>query len=405
MARNMGKYRLSRRFLRPPCKGKTFCLTVHKVCSNLVTLHAERTPCGAVGHAASCREPTQLRCISKHFGICVNIYDIARLAEVSPATVSRVLNNNTKVSPATRKRVLDVLNQHSYVPSVYAKNLAGASSKTVAVLVDDIRHINFSIIAYEVELQAAAMGYNVFLCNTSREPENQRKHLNMLAGKKVDCLVLLGAAFCNDQVYKELNANFSATPKVLYNIPYEGPESFHVYGQLEQGIVSCVDYLYSLGHRKLAFVRNDDTWITEQAVLAFQEKAEALGLPLTPHSVFQTGSGYECGMAAVNYFAEHALDYTAVLGCDDLTAMGIIKQLNMMGKTVPGDVSVIGRFNSIFAKICTPPLTTSDNRISTIAQTISEVMHCALIKRSIPKSSEVAPVLLVRESTGPPRAD
>lgn len=332
----------------------------------------------------------------------MNIYDIARLAEVSPATVSRVVNNNANVSPVTRKRVMDVLSQYNYVPSVHAKNLAGASSKTVAVLMEDIRHINFSIIAYEVEAQAAAMGYNVFLCNTSRDPEKQRMHLNMLAGKKVDCLVLLGAAFCNEQVYKGLDDHFSATPKVLYNIPYDGPECFHVYGQLEQGVISCVEYLYSLGHRKLAFVRNDDTWITGQAVLAFLEKAEALGLPLTPHSVFQTGSGYECGMAAVNYFAENTLDYTAVLGCDDLTAMGIIKQLNVMGKTVPGDVSVIGRFNSIFAKICTPPLTTSDNRISTIAQTISNVMHCALIKRTIPRSSEVTPVLLVRESTAPP---
>lgn len=332
----------------------------------------------------------------------MNIYDIARLAGVSPATVSRVINNNPSVRPAKRERVLEILTKHNYVPSVHAQNLAGMSTKTVAVLTEDIRHINFSIIAYEVEQQATALGYNVFLCNTSRDPLKQRTHLGALVSKKVDCLVLLGAAFCNDQVYRELDDKFAETPKVLYNSLYEGPQSYHVFGRIDLGIVDSMKYLRSLGHRRIVYLQDEDNWITDLASRVFVEKAEELGVILTERSVFKTSSGYEYGMAAVQYFAEHGVDYSAVIGCDDLTAVGVVRQLNLMGRRVPEDVSVIGRFNSIFAKICTPTLTTSDNRISKIAQTISEVMHCALIRRSIPSRADVEPVLLIRESTCPP---
>lgn len=331
----------------------------------------------------------------------MNIYDIARLAGVSSATVSRVINNVSGVSPRKRQLVMDVLEKHDYIPNVFARNLAGASTKTVAILTVDIRHINYSILAYEVEQQASSMGYDVFLCNTSRDPSRQQFYLRKLARKKADCLVLIGTPLSNPVVHQSLKEYFPDTPIVLLNSRFEGENAYHVYGRVDDGLAKGIDYLYSLGHRKIVYINDDDHWISDLKLETYLNKMKKMGLPVGGHSVYSTRSGYDAGVAAVNYFEENEVEYTAVTGCDDITATGIVKRLKALGKSVPGDVSVVGYFNSIYAKICEPALTSVDNNIALIAEAICDNLNCALTRRTAPKKTYIDPILVVRDSAAP----
>lgn len=333
----------------------------------------------------------------------MNIYDIAKLAGVSPATVSRVVNNHAGVGADKRRRVMDVLEKHDYVPNMFARNLAGASTKTVAVLTVDIRHINYSIVAYEVERQASSMGYDVLLCNTTRDPARQQFYFRMLASKKVDCLVLIGSSLSNPVAHQAMKDHFPETPVILMNSQFEGGNAYHVLGCVEDGMGKGVDYLYSLGHRKIVCIKDDDHWVSDLKLKAFLDRARKLGLPVGEHSVYSTRSGYDSGINAVNYFEENGVEYTAITGCDDITATGIVKRLKTLGRSVPGDVSIVGYFNSIYAKICEPALTSIDNNISLIAEAICTNLNCALTKKTAPKKTYVDPILVVRDSAAPPK--
>ncbi len=333
----------------------------------------------------------------------MNIYDIAKLAGVSSATVSRVINNVPGVSEDKRRRVMETLSRHNYVPNMFARNLAGASTKTVAILTVDIRHINYSIIAYEVEQQASSMGYNVLLCNTTRDPSRQQFYLRVLVSKKADCLVLIGSSLCNPVVDKEIRDNFHDIPVIMMNSQFDGPNAYHVQGRVGDGVAKAVDYLHSLGHRKIAFFKDDDHWIAQRKLDAYLAKAKEYGIPVGKHSVYCSRSGYDSGMDAVNYFEENGVDYTAITGGDDITATGMVKRLKALGKSVPRDVSVVGYFNSIYAKICEPALTSVDNNINLIAQAICNTLNCALTKRTAPKKTYVEPSLIVRDSAAPPK--
>ena len=331
----------------------------------------------------------------------MNIYDIAKIAGVSPATVSRVINENPKVGDDKRRRVLDALRQCNYTPNELARNLAGQASKTVAILCVDIRHINYSTIAYEIERKASGMGYNVFLCNTTLNPDLQRRSLHMMAAKRVDCLILIGSSLSNDLVHGELDATFAATPVILLNNQYEGEQAYGIFGRIADGVVQSLNYLHSLGHRKIAFIKDGDTWVSRLKEETFRNRMKKLNLPVGKHTVFPTYSGFDSGVDAVNYFEGQGAEYTAIMGCDDITALGIVRELKSKGRSVPDDVSVIGYFNTLYSRVSEPSLTTVDNNTARMTQAITSILHNALTKTSAPGKTYIEPQLIVRESTGP----
>ena len=115
----------------------------------------------------------------------MNIYDIAKEANVSTATVSRVLNNSGKVSEKTRERVLSVVNKYSYSPNVFARGLMSASLKTIGVLTVDIRDMYYATVAYTIEQEFEKLGYSVILCNTGVNAEQKERYIAMLTEKPV----------------------------------------------------------------------------------------------------------------------------------------------------------------------------------------------------------------------------
>ena len=125
----------------------------------------------------------------------MNIYDIAKEAGVSIATVSRVLNNKGTVSAATRARVEAILKQNNYTPSAIARGMVSKSMRTVAVLTVDIRVPHYARTAYTIEREFSRRGYEVILCNTGGDRAETLRYLQVVNQKQVDGIVLVGSVF------------------------------------------------------------------------------------------------------------------------------------------------------------------------------------------------------------------
>jgi LacI family transcriptional regulator len=334
----------------------------------------------------------------------MTIYDIAKLANVSKTTVSRVINGSPNVSDKVKKRVLNILNEYNYVPSSSARNLAGRTTKSIAIMAVNILHTNYSTITYNIERKASLLGYNVYLCNTTENPQEQEHYLRMFTDKNLDCLIMIGEAYNNKNVAKLLPIFYSRVPIITFNCTFDGKNIYNVYGKMDVGIEKAMNYLYDLGHRKIVFIRNHITSLTELKVNMYLKKMQEFGLAVTDYMIYSTSYGYDSGIDAVNYFNENNTEYTAVIGCDDLTAIGIIKGLKAIGKSVPRDVSVVGYLNSIHARTSDPELTTIDNNINEIANSICKMFTGALAKQSVPSKIHITPSLVIRESTASPVA-
>src|SRR5690554_4121183 len=166
----------------------------------------------------------------------MNIYDIAKLANVSKTTVSRVINGNPHVSGEIKRKVLEILNEYNYVPSSTARNLAGRSTKSIAVMAINILHTNYSTITYNVERKASSLGYNVYLCNTTKNPYEQERYLRMFTDKNLDCLILIGESYNNNSVKELLPILYSKVPIITFNCVFEGKNIYNVYGKMDVGI-------------------------------------------------------------------------------------------------------------------------------------------------------------------------
>ena len=145
----------------------------------------------------------------------MNIYDIAKEAGVSIATVSRVLNNKGTVSAATRARVEAILKQNNYTPSAIARGMVSKSMRTVAVLTVDIRVPHYARTAYTIEREFSRRGYEVILCNTGGDRAETLRYLQAVNQKQVDGIVLVGSVFDTICQGAEMEKLLTGVPVVL----------------------------------------------------------------------------------------------------------------------------------------------------------------------------------------------
>ena len=189
----------------------------------------------------------------------MNIYDIAKQAGVSIATVSRVLNGKGTVSPATRERVEAVLREHHYTPSAIARGMVSKSLRTVAVLTVDIRVPHYARTAYTMEQEFSRLGYEVILCNTGGKREAALRYLRAVTEKQVDGMVLVGSVFNEIGRDPEVEPLLGLQPVVLANGQLELDNACSVLVDDGVGIGLAVRHLLEHGREKLVYFKELDT--------------------------------------------------------------------------------------------------------------------------------------------------
>ena len=181
----------------------------------------------------------------------MNLEQVARRARVSTATVSRVLNNASVVKTTTRARVMKAIEELKYHPNLHARNLAGGKSRTVGVIVSNLENPFFFDIYKTMEADAHARGYEVLMANTDYRSEQLAASIRLMIGRRVAGLAVIVSEMA-PAIIDELTDG--RIPVVFYDVGMPRQNITNIRVNYRRGIDRVIDYLHSLGHRRLGFV-------------------------------------------------------------------------------------------------------------------------------------------------------
>lgn len=350
----------------------------------------------------------------------LTIYDVARAAGVSTATVSRVVNGNYPVSGSTRAKVEAAMERLGYVTNAHARALAGSGRKLIGIMIEELGDPYFASIARGAQLEAASHGRLSLVCNTQGSPELDDSFLDLLLEHRAEVVVVVGGAW-TDARYQETNrlraSRLASTGcrLVLCGRPaLEGPTTtLGIQFDNEPGAFAVTDHLLGLGHRRILYLGGPpELFTTRNRIAGFRRAHRTRDLEPDPAMIitgpFTQRWGYQ-QMRSILEQQSGAPDFTAVFGGNDLVATGACQAIKEHGLTIPGDLSVVGYDDIPVARVLAPPLTTV--RVPTEALG-REAVRAGLAHRvelpGDPYTDPDEPVslgtsLIIRGSTAPPR--
>lgn len=325
----------------------------------------------------------------------IGIADVALLAGVSHATVSRVMNGNFTVDATIAERVRAAAAELNYQPNPVGRSLALGKTDTIGIVVPDLSNPTFQAILRGLSMSAAQDGYRVLIADSS-EVSSEEAILAGEARRRCDGLVLC-APRMSDAELEELAP--SLHPMVLINRSTESTQAPSLMVDYGQGIQELAEHLVSLGHTRLAFLAGPARSASNGMRLNGLEKFSAAH-PDIELQILEGGSSFEAGHEAADKVI--ASGATAVLAFNDLVAMGLLSGLHEKGVRVPEDISVTGFDDIPFARYTTPPLTTAAVPITELGQQAWHSMRALIQQAETPPTpSTFQPQLEVRGSTGP----
>ncbi len=292
----------------------------------------------------------------------VTIADVARAAGVSQQTVSRALNNKAEISPETRARVLQVVEQLGYRPSLLARGLATHKTTTLGLVVPDIANPFFSEVARGAEDVAHRAGYHLFLCNTIEDPDRETDVLRSLEAQHVGGVVLCSSRLSDGQLLA-VAAALPALVLVNRRLPESGLTSICV--DDERGACDAVQHLIQRGRRCIALLAGPPASRSGHSRRrGYAAALEAAGWPLDDGLIQPCAPDLEGGRKAATALLLARPEIDALFCYNDLVAVGALQACAACGRQVPEDVAVIGCDDILLASLVTPSLTSlrSDQR-------------------------------------------
>ena len=284
----------------------------------------------------------------------VTIYDVAREANVSMATVSRVVNGNLNVKPATRKKVLEVIERLEYRPNAVARGLASKKTTTVGVIIPDISNNVYAELARGIEDIATMYRYNIILANSDQNEDKELTLLDTMLSKQVDGIVMM-----SDKVTSSIqdSMDHAPVPIVLAGSVDELKEVPAVNIDYFKAAYEAVKVLIDNGHKRIAFVSGPMSYtITQYKLAAYKKALEDSGLVVDESIIVPEEGTYDSGMAAYEETSQMEEAPTAYFASSDELAIGIIHGVQDAGKRVPDDIEVISFENSKLARMVRPQL-------------------------------------------------
>lgn len=329
----------------------------------------------------------------------MNIYDIAAAAGTSISTVSRVLNNKGNVNPEIRARVEDALKKYDYKPSAIARGMVSKTMKNIAVLTVDVRVTHYARMIYVIEQEFSNRGYNVTVCNTGGSIKECDRYFEILSEKQTDGIVLIGSVFNDLTGYPEITAKIKDTPVVIANGHVELPNFYSVLVDDTKAIRMAADYLFDHGRRDLFYVYDIATDSGRAKRQGFLEAMKLRDVPDGSSRVVRVEeSSLEAGRTAARQILSTGLRVDGVVCGEDITAIGLMKELRGAGYRVPEDIAITGCNNSPDSRICDPELTTLDNKPELLGDMCAALLRDRIEGKETASSVAIQPELVVRGS-------
>jgi LacI family transcriptional regulator len=298
------------------------------------------------------------------------IKDVARKANVSIATVSRVLNNQGGYSPKTKEKVLAAIKELGYQPNALARGLINKRTKTIGILFPEVSNMFASKILHGVENVVNEQGSSVIVCNTASNGEKTMKYLQVLHEKRIDGVIFVSEVI-TDEYYKMLESMnipivLISTESYRYSLPYVKVNDRHA-------AYTATEFLIQKGHRKIGMIsgNKNDMIAGQPRIDGYKEALLHNGIDIKENYIVSCkGFGFKDGFYILPRLLHQAPDITAIFAASDEMAMGVISAAYKLGIKIPDDISIIGYDNLPLAEMAIPPLTT-------VAQPLEEMGEMA----------------------------
>ena len=288
--------------------------------------------------------------------MAATIGDVAERAQVSTATVSRVLSGIGRARPETEARVLAAAHDLDYRPSGVARSLKRRTTETLGLIVTDIENPYFPELVRAVEDAARDEGYAILLCNANDDPEREAGYLDLLVERRVDGLIIAASSLGGRHVDWLAAAPL---PVVLINTTAADVDLPSIHSDNRAGSRLAAQHLLDLGHRRFGYLMPPQRNVDGPVRLAgVRDALDDAGLDPASVAIAAGAPLVGGGEAAMLELLDRAPDVTAVLAYNDLMAIGALRAVRRRGGSVPEDVSVVGFDDVALAAYVDPPLTT-----------------------------------------------
>lgn len=332
----------------------------------------------------------------------VNIYDIAKIAGVSIATVSRVVNDSPRVSEKTKRRVRAVMEEYQYTPNVFARGLGLDSMKTIGIICPDVADSYMAAAVAFLERRLREYGYDCILYSSSHQQEKKEQAIELILKKRIDALVLVGSTYAgnggNDDSTGYIKRAAERIPVFLINGHLEGKNIYSVYSQDYQATFDAASKLIESGRKQILFLTDSRSYSARKKLEGYEAALKSHGLPVRGELKVYTKN-------QVHYvrdilLSRRDLEFDSVLATDDGLAVGAVKYAHARRKKMPEELAVIGYNNSELSVCCEPELTTIDNTGEKLCNiTIDNMMKLLSGQKDIPKEVPVDCCLVKRCTT------
>ena len=333
----------------------------------------------------------------------VTMIDVARHAGVSQTTVSIVVNNGDtpNIPDETRQRVLEAIEELGYEPDALAQAFRSGSTKTVALIIPDLRNPHFCECATGIEEAARAAGYHLILSSTTLNDEYAADIFKDLSRRRFDGLILASSFILESE---EAQATLDHIRKRRLPV-VELSENYgvdSVSAEYREATKEVMSYLLSLGHRRIGMIYGvGGHELGQDRLQPYQEGLRAAGIPIDPSLIAECGPTIEDGYQAALKLLRLPSRPTALVAINDLLATSTLRAAADLGLRVPADVSLVGYDDIPMSNYLVPRLTTVTKDASEIGRKAFEVLLRRIQNPDLPQQ-QIRGVarLVVRESTG-----
>ena len=328
----------------------------------------------------------------------VTIYDVAREANVSMATVSRVVNGNPNVKPTTRKKVLATIERLGYRPNAVARGLASKKTTTVGAIIPDISSIFFSELARGMEDIATMYKYNVILSNSDQNKDKELKLINTMLEKQVDGILFMGGTITEEHIRQ---FKTSSVPVVLAATYDETNEVGSVNIDYEIAAYEATKYLLEKGKKVPAYVNGSAEFsMNEHKYNGYKRALKEANLTLREDYITEGDFSYESGIEAAKYLVELDDRPDSIFVASDEMALGVIHGVQDAGLQVPNDIQIFGFNNTRLSTMVRPTLSTVVQPMYDIGAVAMRLLTKYMNKEEVEEKNVILPHRIeLRDST------
>jgi Transcriptional regulators len=322
-----------------------------------------------------------------------HISDVAKLAGVSSATVSRVINGTAKVNEEKARRVREAICETGFKPNEIARSLYKKSSRMIGYIVPSILNIFLSEIGRAIEDEAFQNGYKMVLCNSDENPEKEAAYIKMLTSMNADGIIITAN---NEHLDEEIRN--CPLPIVVLDKNAGARYTASVQSDNYSGGRISTEHLIECGCRRIVLMRGPQQYSSsQQRFLGFVDACNEHGIqPLFVNSRYS----YEAGMQSARELFQRFPDVDGILASTDMVVFSLYKIMSEQGRRVPDDVMIVGYDGVELSTLMTPALTTVEQPIEGIGRLAAKLIIDQVAHNKIEQRENVLPVSLkIRETT------